>query len=75
MARKPRGVEPGVAYHITQRSNDRRDVFLRPDDFLTYLDLLRRTAADCDEEHTPRANSFYTPPALNQPGSRNVLHS
>ena len=40
MPRRPRVVIPGVAHHVTQRGNDRQDVFLSPADRRLYLELL-----------------------------------
>ncbi len=40
MARKARLVVPGHPHHVTQRGVRRMDVFLGPDDYKTYLDLL-----------------------------------
>jgi putative transposase len=45
MPRRPRIVFPGIAYHITQRGNDRQPVFLSPGDYRFYLDLLARHSA------------------------------
>ena len=45
MPRRPRVIIPGVAHHITQRGNNRQPVFLAPEDYPRYLDLLRRYAA------------------------------
>lgn len=41
MARTARVVAEGVPYHITQRGNDRQNVFLLPEDRRFYLNLLR----------------------------------
>ncbi len=46
MARTARVVAEAVPYHITQRGNNRQDVFLLPEDRRFYLDLLR---AKCSE--------------------------
>ncbi len=46
MARAARVVVEGVLYHITQRGNNRQDVFLSSEDRRFYLDLLR---AKCHE--------------------------
>ncbi len=40
MARKARLVVPGHPHHVTQRGVRRMDVFLGPDDYKIYLDLL-----------------------------------
>ncbi len=42
MPRSPRIVIPGVAHHLTQRGNNKCDVFLDDDDRHTYLELLHR---------------------------------
>jgi hypothetical protein len=42
MPRVARIVVTKVAHHITQRSNDRQDVFFVDDDRLVYLELLRK---------------------------------
>ncbi|MCE5310109.1 MAG: transposase, partial [Acidobacteriales bacterium] len=47
MPRRPRVVVPGVAHHVTQRGNNRQQVFFSADDYRRYLDLLGRHAADC----------------------------
>ncbi len=48
MARKPRLIVAGLAHHITQRGNNRQQVFFTDSDRWSYLDLL--------EEHTAFAN-------------------
>ena len=40
MPRRPRVVIPGVPHHVTQRGNNRQDVFLAAGDQRLYLDLL-----------------------------------
>jgi putative transposase len=45
MARHPRLVVPGIALHIRQRGNDRRDCFRSDADRLTYLSMLRDASA------------------------------
>ena len=40
MARQPRIVLPGCPHHVTQRGNNRQDVFLHDDDRRFYLDTL-----------------------------------
>jgi putative transposase len=40
MARRARLVVPGHPHHVTQRGVRRMEVFLAPDDYPTYLDLL-----------------------------------
>jgi len=40
MARRPRFIQPGIPYHITQRGNNRQDVFFLPADRTRYLQLL-----------------------------------
>lgn len=47
MARLPRIVVPGVAHHVTQRGNNRRQVFFGDADYRCYLDILRRHATHC----------------------------
>jgi putative transposase len=39
MPRRPRFVQPGIPYHITQRGNNRQDVFFHPADRVRYLQL------------------------------------
>lgn len=41
MPRQARVVIPGVAHHVTQRGNNRQDVFFVNDDRVAYLDVLR----------------------------------
>ncbi|MCC6487604.1 MAG: transposase [Candidatus Hydrogenedentes bacterium] len=41
MPRQARVVIPGMPHHITQRGNNRQDVFFVDDDRTTYLELLR----------------------------------
>jgi len=41
MARRPRFILPGVPHHITQRGNNRQDVFFSDQDRRRYLELLR----------------------------------
>ena len=41
MPRSARIVLPGVAHHVTQRGNNKQDVFLDEEDRSKYLDLLR----------------------------------
>jgi putative transposase len=48
MARRPRFVLAGVPHHVTQRGNNRQDVFFCHQDRLRYLELLR--------EHSLRHN-------------------
>jgi len=45
MARNARIVLPKVAHHVTQRGNNREDVFFTDDDRHAYLDLLRNRCA------------------------------
>ena len=45
MPRIARTVIPGVMHHITQRGNNRQDVFFVDDDRRTYLDILKRESA------------------------------
>lgn len=42
MGRLRRVVVPGVAHHVTQRGNNRRQVFFCDGDYLCYLDILQR---------------------------------
>ncbi len=44
MPRVARVVVPGVPYHVTQRGNNRQDVFFVDDDRRTYLELLGEAA-------------------------------
>jgi len=44
MPRAARIVVPGVAHHVTQRGNNRADVFFVDDDRRVYLGLLRKAA-------------------------------
>jgi len=44
MPRRARIVVPGVAHHVTQRGNNRQDVFLVDDDRHAYLELLKEHA-------------------------------
>ena len=41
MPRKARAVAPGVPHHITQRGNNRQDVFFVDDDRRAYLEILK----------------------------------
>ena len=45
MGRQARIVLPGVAHHVTQRGNNRQDVFFVDDDRRVYLSYLRESAA------------------------------
>lgn len=45
MGRQARIVLPGVAHHVTQRGNDRQDVFFADADHALYLQYLRESAA------------------------------
>ena len=45
MPRQARVVIPGMAHHITQRGNNRQDVFFVDGDRVAYLDLLRGQCA------------------------------
>ena len=47
MPRIARVVVPGVLHHVTQRGNNRQDVFLTNRDREEYLDLLRQKARQC----------------------------
>ena len=44
MARIAPVVAPGYPYHIIQRGNRRMDGFLRDDDYLTYITLLKKAS-------------------------------
>jgi len=46
MARVARIVIPGLAHHVTQRGNNRQDVFFVDDDRRAYLELLRQRCQD-----------------------------
>ncbi len=46
MARKLRFFVPGLAAHVVQRGNDRREVFYRDGDYRLYLELLREGCAE-----------------------------
>ncbi len=45
MSRQARVVAEGVPHHVTQRGNNRRDVFLLEDDRRFYIDVLREKCA------------------------------
>jgi len=44
MPRLARAVAVGFAHHITQRGNNRQDVFFLDDDRVVYLELLKEQA-------------------------------
>ena len=44
MPRLPRTVIPGLPHHVTQRGNNRQDVFVVEDDRRAYLGLVNRHA-------------------------------
>ena len=44
MPRFARAVVPECPHHVTQRGNNRQDVFFVPDDYRLYLDILREQA-------------------------------
>lgn len=46
MARLARAVFPGVAHHVTQRGNGRRQTFFCDEDYALYRELLRAHCAD-----------------------------
>ncbi len=46
MPRVARVVIPGLAHHVTQRGNNRQDVFFVDDDRRAYLEILRQRCAD-----------------------------
>jgi len=48
MPRFARAVVPNCPHHVTQRGNNRQDVFFVPDDYALYLDILREQAARYD---------------------------
>ena len=54
MPREARVVVPGFPHHITQRGNDRQDVFFTDDDHGFYLDTLK----ECSEEHGLRVIGY-----------------
>ena len=41
MPRRPRFVVPGLPHHITQRGNNRQDVFFSEEDRIRYFQILR----------------------------------
>jgi len=43
MARQPRIGVPGAAHHVTQRGNNRQDVFFVDDDRRVYLSCLKES--------------------------------
>ena len=45
MARKPRFIFPGVPQHIVQRGNNRKSCFFSTDDYLHYLQELKKAAS------------------------------
>ena len=45
MPRNARCVEPGLAYHVTQRGSNRQRVFFSASDYRMYLSLLREQIA------------------------------
>lgn len=47
MPRTARTVIPKVAHHVTQRGNNRQDVFFVDDDRHTYKEILRRESDSC----------------------------
>ena len=48
MPRKPRSVEAGLPYHVTQRGVDRQNVFFSTADRMTYLALASANVTDCE---------------------------
>ena len=40
MVRLPRIVVPGIAHHVTQRGNQRQQVFHCEEDYALYLDMM-----------------------------------
>jgi putative transposase len=47
MPRQPRVVAVGAPHHITQRGNNRQEVFLSDEDRLIYIDLIREQSRIC----------------------------
>ena len=47
MPRRPRVIVPGVAHHVTQRGNNRQQIFFSAGDHKLYLDLLAKYAERC----------------------------
>jgi len=47
MPRQARVVTVGAPHHITQRGNNRQDVFLLDEDRRTYLEFLRQDSSEC----------------------------
>jgi len=54
MPRVARIVLPGLPNHVTQRGNNRQDVFFVPDDYRTYLNILREQS----ERHGVRLQGY-----------------
>jgi putative transposase len=50
MPRNARCVEPGLAYHVTQRGTNRERVFFTIADYKLYLELLRAELANAHVE-------------------------
>ena len=50
MARLPRLVIPGIAYHVTQRGNRRQQTFFEDADYALYRDLLAQSAQRAQAE-------------------------
>ena len=48
MPRNSRCIEPALAYHVTQRGNEKQDVFFSQSDRDVYLDLIRQQLADVE---------------------------
>ncbi len=46
MPRNARCVEPGLAYHVTQRGSNRQRVFFAASDYRMYLNLVREQLED-----------------------------
>ncbi len=68
MPRRPRFVMPGIAHHITQRDNNRQDVFFSDGDRARYLEILKQ---HCQRHRllvlgkrglSPFAPSLFSPP-------------
>jgi len=43
MARKPRNFEPGYVFHVTQRGNNKANMFFDREDFQVFLELMQRS--------------------------------
>jgi putative transposase len=45
MPRAARIVVPGIPHHVTQRGNRRQDIFLQPDDWFAYKNIMAKACA------------------------------